>query len=149
MIENVLYQLTYPKEFEPVERFIGIPGHVAFPETFHAVDFRLPVDTPVLAARAGRVIAVKDDSGMYGFDMKFAEHANYVGVQHDDGSCAEYVHLRKDGVVVKENQTVKAGDLLGYTGLSGLMSEPHLHFNVFVIENEKARSIPVVFEERK
>jgi len=44
--------------------------------------------------------------------------------------------------VVKEGQAVKTGELLGYTGLSGCMSAPHLHLNVFKIENGKGISVP-------
>ncbi len=136
---------------QSVERRAGKPSgeyaHENFPECRHAVDFILDVDTPILASRAGLVAAIKSDSDRWGLDRDLADEANYVAVDHGDGTYAEYVHLGKNKVVVQEGQDVAAGDLLGYSGLSDCMSHPHLHFNVFRIEHGEASSIPVEFAE--
>ncbi|MDP7116100.1 MAG: M23 family metallopeptidase [Candidatus Woesearchaeota archaeon] len=158
--KSTTFRLPFP---ETVEKRIGKPtgkfAHENFPESRYAIDFRLDIDTPILAARSGKVIKVKDDSDTYFTPkdlegktieeiIKIAEtYTNYVAIEHDDGTIAEYIHLGKDKVDVKEGQEVEQGDLLGYSGLSGVMSEPHLHFNVFKIKDGKAESIPVEFEE--
>jgi murein DD-endopeptidase MepM/ murein hydrolase activator NlpD len=73
----------------------------------------VPIGTEVLAARAGTVLAVRDDSPDNGH--AYGEH-NYVFVKNDDGSVAFYAHLMQDGVLVAFGDTVAAGDLIGYSG---------------------------------
>ena len=104
------------------------------------------METPVLSAREGVVWKIKSDSDTWGLDKNLASEVNFVAIDHGDGTYAEYLHLGKDRVIVEKGQKVKAGDLLGYTGLSGVMDKPHLHFNVFKIENWKSVSIPVEWE---
>jgi murein DD-endopeptidase MepM/ murein hydrolase activator NlpD len=41
-----------------------------------------------------------------------------------------YEHLRHKGVVVNEGEKVKAGQLIGFSGNTGLSPAPHLHFQV-------------------
>jgi hypothetical protein len=58
--------------------------------------------------------------------------ANYIIVQHADGSLALYWHMKKNSVTLKSiGQTVIAGELLGIVGSSGSSSGPHLHFEVW------------------
>ncbi len=144
---NHLYQRPFP---QTIEARVGHPtgeyAHENFPEIAHAIDFLLPIGTPILAARDGTVKKLKSDSDRYGLDKKFANDANYVAVKHDDDTFIEYVHLGKNQIVVQKGQNVKTGDLLGYSGLSGCMSEQHLHLNLFRIEGEKAVSLPLEIE---
>lgn len=143
------YRLPFP---ETVEKRIGRPtgeyAHENFPESTHAIDFILNVGTPILAARGGRVIQQKSDSDNWGLDVALANEANYVTIDHGDGTYAEYIHLGKERVEVRVGQDVRTGDLLGYSGLSGCMSAPHLHFNAFKIEDGNGVSIPVEFVDR-
>lgn len=120
----------------------GEYAHENFPEIAHAVDFLVDVGTEVIAVKGGKVIDVKSDSDKYGLDKRFAGEANVVTVDHGDGTYAEYVHLGKDKVTVKEGDRIEEGALLGYSGLSGCMSEPHLHLNIAKIVKGKAVSIP-------
>jgi len=139
----------FPEDLEvKIAKPTGEYAHDNFPESRYAVDFLLEIGTPILAASDGIVIKIKSDSDKWGLDIKLTNKANYVYIGHDDGTYTEYLHLGKDQVVVEEGQEVNIGDLLGYTGLSGCMSEPHLHFNGFKVEGEKGISIPVEFEER-
>ncbi len=127
----------------------GKYAHENWVESKYAIDFLCSIDTPIICVKSGVVAVVKDDSDKYGFDEKFANDANFVCIQHKDGTYAEYVHLGKDKVVVKVGQKFKTGDILGYAGLSGCMSEPHLHLNFFIIEDEKGISIPAEFKIKK
>lgn len=142
------YRLPFPETVEKrVVRPTGDYAHENFPESRYAIDFLLDVNTPILAARGGRVIQTKSDSDKWGLDAKLANEANYVAIDHGDGTCAEYIHLGKDNIVVQTGEDVRTGDLLGYSGLSDCMSHPHLHFNAFKIEDGKGVSIPVEFTE--
>ena len=55
--------------------------------------------------------------------------ANYIIIKHDDGSLGCYWHLRKNGVIAKKGY-VEKGDVIGYSGKTGFVLRPHLHFTV-------------------
>jgi hypothetical protein len=113
------------------------------PVSRHAVDFTVPVGTPVLAAREGVVMQVQDDWRGSGKDLQgFAHRANFVRILHDDGTMAMYAHLEYYGVGVKPGQRVAAGDLLGLSGNTGYSTGPHLHFAVLVNDGRDEVSIP-------
>lgn len=145
---EVKYKLPFPKW---VKKRIAKPrevyAHENYPESRYAIDFLMPVGTPILAARTGKILKVKDDSDKWGLSFQYADKVNYVVVKHIDGTFAEYLHFGKNQIVVKRGDKVKTGDLLGYSGLSGCMDKPHLHFNVFKIQNRKTISIKVEFQK--
>jgi len=99
-----------------------------------ALDFSVPVGTPVHAARGGVVFSFKDNSDEGGPFSKYGKKANYIIIKHSDGSFGCYWHLKKDGVVVKKG-IVSTGQLLGYSGSTGFVLRPHLHFAVKRILN--------------
>lgn len=93
-----------------------------------AYDFDLPVGTDVLAARAGVVKSIRQDSPDDG--QGYGEH-NFVFIQHEDGSVAFYAHLMQDGIRVSVGDEVAAGEVIAVAGNSGLTGHPHLHFGVY------------------
>ena len=118
-------------------------------ENLYAVDFSMPVGTPIMASRGGVVVdsTVRHKEG--GFDMRFIDKANTVAIMHDDGTVAEYAHLAHGSEVVRLGQRVAAGDHIGFSGNTGYSSGPHLHFIVSrptVNDGKVARqSVPVLF----
>ena len=113
------------------------------PVSRYALDFTVPVGTPVLAAREGVVMQVQDDWRGSGRDLQgFAHRANFVRILHEDGTMAMYAHLEYYGVGVKPGQRVAAGDLLGLSGNTGYSTGPHLHFAVLVNDGRDEVSIP-------
>ena len=91
---KVKYQLPFPKEVKKcVSKPKGLYAHEKSPVCRYAIDFLMPVGTPILAARAGKVVRVKDDSNKYGLDPKHANNVNFVGIDHEDGTFAEYLHF--------------------------------------------------------
>ncbi len=124
--------------------FNGAFSH--FSENQYAVDFDMPEGTPVHAARAGQVVRVKQDGRAGGPSMAYADQGNVVMVAHDDGTFGNYVHLRFRGAAVAVGDTVQAGDLIGFSGNTGVSSGPHLHFDVRVpLHNGRMQSIPFLF----
>ena len=57
-----------------------------------------------------------------------SEWGNYVAVTGDDGCTIYYCHLKQRKVTA--GQRVKAGDVIGIMGSTGLSTGPHLHFEV-------------------
>ena len=118
--------------------------------TLHAVDIGMPDGMPVLAARAGTVEALQALHATGSDEAPLTYEGNYVRVRHADGSVALYAHLRHLGVLVNVGERVEAGQLLGYSGQSGDVTEPHLHFAVIREERNSAGwleevSLPIRF----
>ena len=115
----------------------------------HAIDFQMPTGTRVCAARDGTVVAFRQDSAVGAPREKYLYAANYVVVQHEDGTFAEYLHLKQNGVAVSLGQKVKMGETLGFSGSTGFSSEPHLHFAVFqTVDGQTRRTFPIWFETK-
>lgn len=118
-------------------------------QNLYAVDFDMPVGTPVVAARAGVVVDVVLDHDKGGRDPAYMDQANMITIVHDDGTLAEYAHLSPGPALVKRGERVSAGRLLGYSGNTGYSTGPHLHFVVSRPDVEKGkvvrRSLPVHF----
>jgi murein DD-endopeptidase MepM/ murein hydrolase activator NlpD len=118
------------------------------PQSRFALDFGVPVGTPVLAAREGVVMQVQDDYRGNGQDLEgFAHRANFVRILHDDGTMAMYAHLEYYGVGVKPGQRVAVGTLLGLSGNTGYSTGPHLHFAVLANDGRDEVSIPFDMDE--
>jgi murein DD-endopeptidase MepM/ murein hydrolase activator NlpD len=121
----------------------GTFSHFAGTGSENAVDWTVPVGTIVCAAREGRVAGVKQNSDVGGADRSFRPFANYILIRHADGTFAEYVHLQKDGAMVKIGDEVTVGQPIGLSGQTGFTSAPHLHFDVFqAIDGKKKLSLP-------
>ena len=118
-------------------------------ENLYAVDFAMPIGSPVVAARAGVVIDVTLRHREGGFNASYIDKANTVAIVHDDGTVAEYAHLSPGPEHVRLGQRVAAGELIGHSGNTGYSSGPHLHFIVSrptVSEGKVTRvSVPVMF----
>ncbi|MBR1769716.1 MAG: peptidoglycan DD-metalloendopeptidase family protein [Bacteroidales bacterium] len=55
-------------------------------------------------------------------------YGNLVVVRHDNGLETYYGHMSK--ISAKENQRVKAGDVIGLVGSTGRSTGPHLHLEI-------------------
>lgn len=93
----------------------------------YAIDVEMPIGTPLVAARGGVVVAVRD-SFPDGNDTDLQE--NYVMVRHVDGTVARYIHLTRQGALVSVGDSVRQGQRIARSGNSGQTGGPHLHFDV-------------------
>ena len=118
-------------------------------ENLYAVDFAMPVGSPIVAARDGVVIDVMMGHEEGGYDIRYLDKANTIAIAHDDGTVAEYAHLARGTPMVYAGQRIAAGTLIGYSGNSGYSSGPHLHFIVSRPEIHDGKvsrvSVPVMF----
>jgi murein DD-endopeptidase MepM/ murein hydrolase activator NlpD len=112
-----------------------------------AVDFDMPVGTPVHAARPGVVARVEESNSKGCWDDDCGQYANFIVVLHDDDTTGEYYHLDKDGVLVNVGDTVARGQLIGLSGNTGHTTMPHLHFSVYrAVQWGRTQSIEVRFQ---
>lgn len=100
----------------------------------YAVDFPVPVGTPIYAAREGTVVGSEGSNNLGGGSPEYRKFANYVIIEHSDGTMGNYYHLKQGGAVAVIGQKVAKGDLIGYSGNTGYSSGPHLHFSVSKVD---------------
>lgn len=82
------------------------------------VDISASMGTPVHAAA----------DGIVAFSEFFSGYGRMVIIDHGGGMTTRYAHLSKFEVVT--GQEIRRGDILGYSGASGRVTSPHLHFEV-------------------
>ncbi len=115
-------------------------------ESRYSLDFNMKEGTEVYSSRAGIVVETEERYSKGGSDKSFLDKANYVTILHDDGTFAQYSHLRKNGVSVRIGQKIKAGERIGYSGATGYVTGPHLHFTVLKAKKGGGFiSVPVKF----
>ncbi len=145
--DSQVYLLPYAagSTFKVTQGYHGAFSHTGPDE--YSIDWKMPIGTPVHAARGGTVVKVKVDSNDGGPDRKFESCANCILIEHSDGTIGIYAHLMHNGSKVKVGDTVAAGDLIGWSGNTGFTSGPHLHFSVFKTRSGRERvSLPVRFK---
>ncbi|WP_340153830.1 M23 family metallopeptidase [uncultured Marivirga sp.] len=111
----------------------------------NAIDFNLEVGDSIYAARAGLVTEVKQDSDIGGNAPKYEPYGNFIKVYHDDGTLGSYVHLVKNGSLVKKGDQITEGQLIGISGNTGWSSGPHLHFMVTQNRDFQNFTLPIKF----
>lgn len=125
----------------------GAGGHFThfFPGTQDALDFWCAVGTPVLSLAAGRVVQVKMEHSCSGVHVRRLFEWNSLMIAHDDGTFAEYVHLRSACVTVTVGDIVAVGTLLAESGDVGFSPEPHLHVQLALSDAADASTLPLSF----
>ena len=105
-----------------------------------AFDFNVAIGTAIVAAAPGVVLQTQDRFDRSA-DMD-PEQYNFVLLDHGNGVLTEYGHLRHHGTRVRPAQRVAQGELIGYSGDTGMSTGPHLHFAVV---DASLQSLPACF----
>jgi murein DD-endopeptidase MepM/ murein hydrolase activator NlpD len=82
------------------------------------LDISVPSGTPVRAAADGMVIQASP----------FAGYGRIIMINHGGGCITYYAHLSRYEVLA--GQSVRRGDVIGYSGATGRATSPHLHYEV-------------------
>jgi murein DD-endopeptidase MepM/ murein hydrolase activator NlpD len=82
------------------------------------VDFAAPTGTPVKATSDGVVSSFGRQNG----------YGNVVMLKHQGSYSTVYGHLSRFARGLKRGQRVNQGDVIGYVGMTGIASGPHLHY---------------------
>jgi len=120
----------------------------------YAIDFLIPVGTPIYAAESGKVVWIKNNSKVGGRDKKkYWNLGNRIVIKHRNGEYTAYEHLKYKGAIVRVGQKVRKGQIIGYSGNTGWSTiGPHLHFEVFNNPSEdksEGVTLKVSFEKLK
>ena len=104
-------------------KFVRITSHYSL-HRFHPVqkrwkahlgtDYAAPTGTPIHTTGSGVVIASRY--------TRF--NGNYVKIKHNRTYTTQYLHMSRRAV--KEGQHVKQGQVIGYVGMTGLATGPHV-----------------------
>lgn len=144
--DNYLYRLPYKHAtFRLDQGYDSEFSH--FGDHRYALDWSMPVGTPIVAARGGTVVNIEERYTKGGVDPKYKTKANFVWIRHVDRTIGVYAHLKHRGAAVKIGQKIRPGQLIGYSGQVGYASGPHLHFHVFkALSGQRRFTIPVKFK---
>ncbi len=110
---DVVYRMGDGYHFREKHPVLGTP------RWHFGQDFPCPPGTKVYATGGGTVKFAASEGDGYG---------KKIIIDHEYGYQTLYGHL--SGFNVKPGQKVKRGDLIGYSGTTGISSGPHLHYQI-------------------
>lgn len=139
-IEQIIKEYNINKTFYPTishrvsSNYGGRKSPTAGASSFHkGIDISGNYGDDVYAYKYGTVISSGYNSGGYG---------NMILIQHYDGSCTRYAHLSE--ILVKQNEIVFGGQLIGRVGSTGISTGNHLHFEM-IIDNANVNPYNYIF----
>ena len=116
--------LQAPLQFRRISSVFGSRRHPVL-QTMRAhkgTDYAANSGTPVRAVGDGTVIFAGRKSG----------YGNVVDLRHRNGFVTRYAHLRGFAKGIRGGARVNIENTIGYVGMTGLATGPHLHFEVLV-----------------
>ena len=84
------------------------------------MDFAVPTGTPVMAAGNGTVVFAGRANG----------YGNFVVINHANGYATAYGHLSRYGSGIRAGARVRQGQIVAFSGMTGLATGPHLHYEI-------------------
>ncbi|SDU55168.1 M23 family metallopeptidase [Desulfobacula phenolica] len=84
------------------------------------VDYAAPKGTPIKTVGDGVITQIGYNKGM----------GNYINIRHYNGYITSYNHMSKFAKGMKQNKQVLQGDVIGYVGMTGYATGPHLDFRM-------------------
>jgi murein DD-endopeptidase MepM/ murein hydrolase activator NlpD len=116
--------LRAPLSFRRISSEFGMREHPILGDmrAHKGTDYAAAMGTPVRSVGDG-VIAFAGPRGGYG---------NSIDVRHPNGFVTRYGHMRGFAAGIHAGSHVSMGQTIGYVGMTGLTTGPHLHFEVLI-----------------
>jgi len=116
--------LRYPVDFRRISSGFGSRLHpiLGYTRAHKGTDYAADQGTPVKAIGDGTVITAGWSNG----------YGNLVAIRHPNGFVTRYGHMHGFGKGIHSGTRVQMGQVIGYVGMTGLATGPHLHFEVLV-----------------
>ena len=86
----------------------------------YGVDYGAPIGTPVMTTADGVVVEARYSPS----------EGNFIRVRHSSRIDTCYLHLSRFVKGLKRGTKVRQGDVIGYVGMTGLATGPHLDYRV-------------------
>jgi murein DD-endopeptidase MepM/ murein hydrolase activator NlpD len=86
----------------------------------YGVDYGAPVGTPVMSTADGTVVEARYSPS----------EGNFIRIRHSSRIDTCYLHLSRFAKGLKRGTKVSQGDVIGYVGMTGLATGPHLDYRV-------------------
>ena len=99
------------KRFHPVLKYF---------RPHYGIDYGAPVGTPVMTTADGVVVEARFKPG----------EGNFIRIRHSSRYDTCYLHLHRFAKGLKKGTRVTQGDVIGYVGMTGLATGPHLDYRV-------------------
>lgn len=98
----------------------------------NGIDLKAALETPVYASEDGVVKTIQCWDGHTTNPQKMQSYGNMIDIVHNDyqgeSLKTRYAHLSGFNTIL--GSKVKEGDIIGYSGATGNVTGPHLHFEV-------------------
>lgn len=104
--------------------------------THNGVDFGAKIGTPVLAMGDGVLVAQGDTDAV----CRGVSFGKWILIKYSNGLASTYGHLSQ--LNMQTGATVKAGDVVGFSGNTGYSTGPHLHVSMYPADAVNAISRP-------
>lgn len=118
--------LRWPLDTVTITQYFGRTsdsGRLYASGTHDGIDLASPIGTPVKAALSGTVYEINLGA------VQNCQYGKWVLIKHANGLATLYAHL--SSVQVSKGSTVSSGQVIGYSGMTGYSTGPHLHFTVY------------------
>jgi murein DD-endopeptidase MepM/ murein hydrolase activator NlpD len=115
---------------------------LGYTRAHRGVDYAAKTGTPIHAVGDGKIV-YKGRKGGYG---------RFIEIRHNNGiHSTAYAHMSRYAKGMRKGKYVKQGQIIGYVGMSGLATGPHLHFefrsrgravNPLKVKHKAAKPVP-------
>ncbi|MDP9204463.1 MAG: M23 family metallopeptidase [Gemmatimonadota bacterium] len=116
--------LRAPVAFRRITSIFGARKHPIFGEwrNHTGTDYAAPMGTPIRAIGDGVVIFAGRKGG----------YGNVIDIKHRNGMVSRYGHMRNFAPGMRSGARVVMGNTIGFVGMTGWATGPHLHFEIRV-----------------
>lgn len=128
--------LSTPVDGARISSGFGMRHHpvLGYTKMHKGTDFAAPIGTPIYAAGNGTIEKMSP----------FSTYGNYVRIRHNSTLKTAYAHMLRFASGLHAGVKVHQGQIIGYIGMTGRSTGPHLHYEVMINDEQvNPRSVKV------
>lgn len=123
-----------PVDFTRISSTFGMREHpiLGYMKMHQGVDYAAPMGTPIFAAGDGTIVFRGQKHG----------YGNFIILQHDKDISTAYGHMSRFAANERVGEHVRQGEVIGYVGMTGMATGPHLHYE-FRVDGQQRNPLTV------